>query len=354
MPAVTEPPGELIYRLMSLSGSSASRYSIWATTRLASSSSIYVGRKMIRSLRSLEKISKARSPRGVCSTTIGTKAIGRLLITSSKGAFDGPFRTSPKIRLRGRSPRSKRTIQRSAIRLNSTSLSSPRPSSVVSQKSVGSRRRAGRGAPPRNRGVCALPEAKASLSWLLTSARCGLRLSVFRRGAPCPARRFVHKLLGQDSRAPLTRRLGSFAFGLGQRHRLPASGEVGWSSAGHGELLGEPVEAEGGQLAARRRAGGGIAARELVVRLPRSLELLGGEGHAGRRSLAAQWLEELLGQHVRVLADSLPRVEGAEEMDAALAGLDQLLERGVPPGAVAHELDGLGGAVELPGGAPDE
>ncbi len=141
---------------------------------------------MIRSLRSLEKISKARSPRGVCSTTIGTKAIGRLLITSSKGAFDGPFRTSPKIRLRGRSPRSKRTIQRSAIRLNSTSLSSPRPSSVVSQKSVGSRRRAGRGAPPRNRGFCALPEAKASLSWLLTSARCGLRLSVFRGGPPAP------------------------------------------------------------------------------------------------------------------------------------------------------------------------
>src|SRR6266545_1969554 len=47
-------------------------------------------------------------------------------------------------------------------------------------------RRAGRGAPPRNRGFCALPEAKASLSWLLTSARCGLRLSVFRGGAPAP------------------------------------------------------------------------------------------------------------------------------------------------------------------------
>src|SRR5713226_9849455 len=38
---------------------------------------------MIRSLRSLEKMSKARSPRGVCSTTIGTRAIGLLLIITS-------------------------------------------------------------------------------------------------------------------------------------------------------------------------------------------------------------------------------------------------------------------------------
>src|SRR5262249_14666688 len=64
---------------MSLSGSSASRNSIWAMTRLASSSSMKVGRKMIRSLRRREKMSKARSPRGVCSTTMGTKAIGLLL-----------------------------------------------------------------------------------------------------------------------------------------------------------------------------------------------------------------------------------------------------------------------------------
>src|SRR5215510_9284803 len=61
---------------MSLSGSSASRNSIWAMTRLASSSSMNVGRKMIRSLSRREKMSNARSPRGVCSTTIGTKAIG--------------------------------------------------------------------------------------------------------------------------------------------------------------------------------------------------------------------------------------------------------------------------------------
>src|SRR6266850_4039058 len=60
---------------MSLSGSSASRKSIWAMTRLASSSSMNVGRKMIRSLRSREKMSNARSPRGVCSMTIGTRAM---------------------------------------------------------------------------------------------------------------------------------------------------------------------------------------------------------------------------------------------------------------------------------------
>src|SRR5712691_2352278 len=60
---------------MSLSGSSASRKSIWAITRLARSSSMNVGRKMIRSLSSREKMSKARSPRGVCSITIGTRAM---------------------------------------------------------------------------------------------------------------------------------------------------------------------------------------------------------------------------------------------------------------------------------------
>jgi hypothetical protein len=38
-----------------------------------------VGRKMIRSLNSREKMSNARSPRGVCSTTIGTNAIERSL-----------------------------------------------------------------------------------------------------------------------------------------------------------------------------------------------------------------------------------------------------------------------------------
>src|SRR5256885_1434961 len=68
---------------MSLSGSSASRKSICAITRLASSSSMKVGRKMMRSLSRREKMSNARSPRGVCSITIGTRAIRLLLLASS-------------------------------------------------------------------------------------------------------------------------------------------------------------------------------------------------------------------------------------------------------------------------------
>src|SRR2546426_1639652 len=71
---------------MSLSGSSASRNSICAITRFARSSSMNVGRKMIRSLNSREKMSNARSPRGVCSTTIGTNAIERPLAMSLPSA----------------------------------------------------------------------------------------------------------------------------------------------------------------------------------------------------------------------------------------------------------------------------
>src|SRR4029453_1754191 len=73
---------------MSLSGSSASRNSIWAMTRLASSSSMNVGRKMIRSLSSREKISKARSPRGVCSITIGTRAITTISLRAHARVLD--------------------------------------------------------------------------------------------------------------------------------------------------------------------------------------------------------------------------------------------------------------------------
>ena len=49
-PAVTEPPGELMYREMSLSGSVASRCKSCATTELATWSSICSPRKMMRSL----------------------------------------------------------------------------------------------------------------------------------------------------------------------------------------------------------------------------------------------------------------------------------------------------------------
>src|SRR6266545_3872660 len=37
----------------------------------------------------------------------------------------------------------------------------------ITREAGGSRRRTGRGAPPRNRGFCAWPEAVASLSWRL-------------------------------------------------------------------------------------------------------------------------------------------------------------------------------------------
>src|SRR4029077_17117115 len=73
---------------MSLSGSSASRNSIWAMTRLASSSSMKVGRKMIRSLSSREKMSNARSPRGVCSLTIGTRAITAISLRAHARVLD--------------------------------------------------------------------------------------------------------------------------------------------------------------------------------------------------------------------------------------------------------------------------
>src|ERR671937_1203096 len=58
---------------MSFSGSSLSRCSSWAMIRLATVSSIGVPRKMIRSFSSREKMSKERSPRLVCSMTIGTR-----------------------------------------------------------------------------------------------------------------------------------------------------------------------------------------------------------------------------------------------------------------------------------------
>ena len=57
MPALIEPPGLLIYRLMSLSGSCPSRYSSWATTRLAEVSLTSSLRTMMRSFSRREKIS---------------------------------------------------------------------------------------------------------------------------------------------------------------------------------------------------------------------------------------------------------------------------------------------------------
>ena len=47
---MTEPPGELMYRLMSRSGSSAASRRSWAQMRLALVSSTWVPRKTMRSL----------------------------------------------------------------------------------------------------------------------------------------------------------------------------------------------------------------------------------------------------------------------------------------------------------------
>src|SRR3989442_875699 len=87
---------------MSLSGSSASRKSIWAMTRLAISSSMSVGRKMIRALRSLEKMSNARSPRGVCSTGRGASRSHTRLVRYGSfqyrtASWDRPRRVIAKI-----------------------------------------------------------------------------------------------------------------------------------------------------------------------------------------------------------------------------------------------------------------
>src|SRR5215212_8107527 len=81
MPASTDPPGELMYRKMSLSLSSDSRCRSWATTRLAIVSSTASPRKTMRSLRSREKMSNERSPRADVSITIGTRAIETFLFT---------------------------------------------------------------------------------------------------------------------------------------------------------------------------------------------------------------------------------------------------------------------------------
>src|SRR5262245_61251806 len=63
---------------MSFSASSASRNSICAITRLATSSSIALPRKTIRSRSSREKMSKARSPRWLCSITYGIRGMSLL------------------------------------------------------------------------------------------------------------------------------------------------------------------------------------------------------------------------------------------------------------------------------------
>jgi hypothetical protein len=72
---------------MSFLGFSDSKNNNWAQTKADISSVTGPTKKIIRSLSNLEKISKARSPRLVCSTTMGTK-----LDATSKGWEDGIIR----------------------------------------------------------------------------------------------------------------------------------------------------------------------------------------------------------------------------------------------------------------------
>jgi hypothetical protein len=65
------PPGELMYKLMSLSASSLAKYSNWATTKFAIWSLIGVPRKIILSFKRREYISKALSPLAPDSKTVG-------------------------------------------------------------------------------------------------------------------------------------------------------------------------------------------------------------------------------------------------------------------------------------------
>src|SRR6266566_1958987 len=67
---------------MSFSGSSDSRCSSWATIRLAIWSSTGVPRKMIRSFSRRLYMSNARSPREVCSTTMGMSGLIVLALVS--------------------------------------------------------------------------------------------------------------------------------------------------------------------------------------------------------------------------------------------------------------------------------
>jgi hypothetical protein len=70
--AVYEPPGELMYMVMSRSGSMPSSVISWAITSLAEASSTCTPRKMIRSSNILLYGSDWREPYEVRSTNVGT------------------------------------------------------------------------------------------------------------------------------------------------------------------------------------------------------------------------------------------------------------------------------------------
>src|SRR4029450_11111339 len=92
MPAVTEPPGLLMYSHTSWSDSSPARWSSCAQTTLAMSSSTSVPRKMMRSRRRRLKIS------WVGLTIEAFCAVGRIRLTAAEGSgvpAQSPTRDTP-------------------------------------------------------------------------------------------------------------------------------------------------------------------------------------------------------------------------------------------------------------------
>jgi len=69
---VTEPPGEFMYKVIAFSGASDSRKRSWATMAAETVSFTSPLRQMIRSWRSLEKISEVRQPPPTVSVMNGT------------------------------------------------------------------------------------------------------------------------------------------------------------------------------------------------------------------------------------------------------------------------------------------
>ena len=72
IPSVIDPPGEFIYRSISLSGSSDSRNKSCATTNPAETEFTSSPKNIILSFNNLEKISYDLSPLADCSITYGT------------------------------------------------------------------------------------------------------------------------------------------------------------------------------------------------------------------------------------------------------------------------------------------
>ena len=78
MPAVTSPPGELMYKVMSFLAFCDSRNNNCAVNTELTRSSIAPSSIMIRSLSNLEKMSYDLSPLLVCSITIGVSGMSKV------------------------------------------------------------------------------------------------------------------------------------------------------------------------------------------------------------------------------------------------------------------------------------